>query len=59
VLDALDQIGEVSQQLVVRLDGTNAEEGRQMLADANHPNIAPAEKMLEAAEKVVDLAKQA
>jgi succinyl-CoA synthetase beta subunit len=42
--------------IVVRLDGTNAEEGRRILRDAGHPRIVPAETMLEAAKKAVDLA---
>jgi succinyl-CoA synthetase beta subunit len=42
---------------VVRLDGTNDVEGRQLLADANLPNVATAATMNEAAEKVVALAK--
>ena len=58
VLGALDQIGELTQKLVVRLDGTNADEGRQILADAAHPNIQTASKMVEAAEKAVALAKE-
>ncbi len=41
---------------VVRLDGTNDVEGRQLLADANLPNVATAATMNEAAEKVVALA---
>jgi succinyl-CoA synthetase beta subunit len=58
VLAALEKIGDVSQKLVVRLDGTNAEQGRQILADANNPNIETASKMVEAAEKAVALAGQ-
>lgn len=42
---------------VVRLDGTNDVEGRQILADANLPNVHPAKTMDEAAAKVVELAK--
>jgi succinyl-CoA synthetase beta subunit len=42
---------------VVRLDGTNDKEGRQLLAEANLPNVHMATTMLEAAEKVVGLAK--
>jgi acyl-CoA synthetase (NDP forming) len=57
VLGALDQLGDVEQQLVVRLDGTNAEEGRRILAEANHPKLQSAEKMIEAAEKAVALAE--
>jgi len=41
---------------VVRLDGTNDEEGRQILADANLPNVHVEETMLGAAAKVVELA---
>jgi succinyl-CoA synthetase beta subunit len=57
VLGALDVIGDLTQNLVVRLDGTNAEEGRRLLAEANHPRIQTASKMVEAAEKAVALAK--
>ena len=58
VLGAMDQLGDIPQKLVVRLDGTNAEEGRNLLAEANNPNIETASKMVEAAEKAVALAKQ-
>jgi succinyl-CoA synthetase beta subunit len=43
---------------VVRLDGTNDAEGRQILADADLPNVYTAATMDEAAQKVVELAKQ-
>jgi succinyl-CoA synthetase beta subunit len=59
VLGALDQLGDVEQQLVVRLDGTNAEEGRRILAEADHPKLVSAEKMIEAAEKAVELVGKA
>jgi succinyl-CoA synthetase beta subunit len=42
---------------VVRLDGTNDELGRKMLADADLPNVYPESTMLGAAKKVVELAK--
>jgi succinyl-CoA synthetase beta subunit len=42
---------------VVRLDGTNDKEGRALLAEASLPNVHTATTMLEAAEKVVELAK--
>jgi succinyl-CoA synthetase beta subunit len=42
--------------LVVRLDGTNADEGRAILAAAGHPAIVSASTMLEAAQKAADLA---
>ncbi|CAN5890093.1 ADP-forming succinate--CoA ligase subunit beta [soil metagenome] len=58
VLGALEVIGDLEQRIVVRLDGTNAEDGRRILAGANHPKLATAEKMLDGAEKVVELASQ-
>ena len=56
VLGAMDQLGDIPQKLVVRLDGTNADEGRRILSEANNPNIETASKMVEAAEKAVALA---
>jgi succinyl-CoA synthetase beta subunit len=41
---------------VVRLDGTNDEEGRRIVAEANLPNVFTASTMNEAAQKVVELA---
>jgi succinyl-CoA synthetase beta subunit len=43
-------------RIVVRLDGTNAEQGRKILADAADPRITPAATMLEAAAKAVEFA---
>src|SRR3954451_6891841 len=43
---------------VVRLDGTNDVEGRRILAEAELPGVHTASTMDEAAEKVVELAKQ-
>ena len=42
---------------VVRLDGTNDEEGRRILAEAQLPNVHTAATMNEAAERVVELAR--
>ena len=42
---------------VVRLDGTNGEEGRALLAQAALPNVHAAATMDEAAERVVELAR--
>src|SRR5919198_3084745 len=55
LIEAFDQI-KPSVPFVVRLDGTNDKEGRELLADANLPNVHMATTMLEAAEKVVELA---
>jgi succinyl-CoA synthetase beta subunit len=42
---------------VVRLDGTNDKEGRQLLAEANLPNVYSESTMDGAAQKVVELAR--
>ena len=42
---------------VVRLDGTNDEEGRRLLADANLPNVHSEDTMDGAAQRVVELAR--
>jgi succinyl-CoA synthetase beta subunit len=55
IIDALNRL-EMKIPLVVRLDGTNAEQGRKMLADAPHPMLNTAETMLEAAQRAVALA---
>ena len=59
VLAALEQLGEFPQQLIVRLDGTNAEEGRRILEEAAHPSIIPAPTMQEAAALAVAAARSA
>ena len=42
--------------LVVRLDGTNSEEGLKILAEADLPNLHQEKTMLDAARRVVELA---
>jgi succinyl-CoA synthetase beta subunit len=56
ILEALDRI-EIKVPIVVRLDGTNAEEGRRILADAAPPNLYVEPTMLDAAKRAVELAK--
>jgi succinyl-CoA synthetase beta subunit len=57
ILDALDRLGgKVKVPLVVRLDGTNAEEGRALLAGSPSDKVVPAATMLDAARKAVELA---
>jgi succinyl-CoA synthetase beta subunit len=57
ILDALERLGDkVKVPLVVRLDGTNAEEGRRLLAESPSDKVVPAATMLEAAAKAVELA---
>jgi succinyl-CoA synthetase beta subunit len=55
ILEALDRMT-IDLPIVVRLDGTNAAEGRAMLAEAAPPNLYVEETMLSAAERVVELA---
>jgi succinyl-CoA synthetase beta subunit len=56
ILAALDRMT-IAQPIVVRLDGTNAEEGRKILADAAPANLYPEPTMLDAARKAVELSK--
>ncbi len=58
VLGAMDVLGDIDHRLVVRLDGTNAEEGRRILQEADHPNVVPAGTMQEAAEQAVQFAAE-
>ncbi len=55
IIEALERVTP-TVQIVVRLDGTNAAEGRAILEKASHPRIVPAATMLEAAKKASDLA---
>jgi succinyl-CoA synthetase beta subunit len=55
ILAALAQM-DIELPIVVRLDGTNAEEGRRMLVEAAPANLYVEETMLSAAEKVVSVA---
>jgi succinyl-CoA synthetase beta subunit len=55
LIEAFRQINP-SVPFVVRLDGTNGEEGRALLSEANLPNVHTESTMDGAAEKVVELA---
>ncbi len=55
ILTALEQM-RIELPIVVRLDGTNADEGRRLLADAAPPNLQVEPTMLEAAQRAVELA---
>jgi succinyl-CoA synthetase beta subunit len=55
ILQALERI-ELPHPIVVRLDGTNAEEGRRILAEAAPPNLDVEPTMLDAAKRAVELA---
>jgi len=50
---------DVKVPFVVRLDGTNDEEGRRILAEANLPNVTVEKTMDGAAARVVELARSA
>jgi succinyl-CoA synthetase beta subunit len=56
VIEATRRLGDFPQKLVVRLDGTNAEEGRRILEEAALPNVVSAATMQEAAAEAVRLA---
>ena len=55
IVEALDGL-ELPWPIVVRLDGTNAVEGREILRSVVSESVIPAETMREAAEKAVELA---
>ncbi len=54
----IEAFGQVQPQVpfVVRLDGTNDEEGRRLLGEAQLPNLQVESTMLEAAQRIVELA---
>ena len=56
ILEALERL-QLETPIVVRLDGTNAEEGRSILAEAAPPNLHVEPTMLDAARKAVELAR--
>jgi succinyl-CoA synthetase beta subunit len=55
ILQALDQMT-IEDPIVVRLDGTNAEEGRELLREAASANLHVEPTMLDAAKRAVELA---
>jgi succinyl-CoA synthetase beta subunit len=55
ILQALEQL-QLEQPIVVRLDGTNAEEGRRLLQEASPDNLHVEPTMLDAARRAVELA---
>ncbi len=50
---------DISVPFVVRLDGTNDEEGRKLLTDADLPDVHVEKTMLDAASRAVELAGEA
>ena len=55
LIEAFSRV-DVKVPFVVRLDGTNDEEGRRLLAEADLPNVNVEQTMLGAAARVVELA---
>jgi succinyl-CoA synthetase beta subunit len=55
IIEASQRV-EIGVPLVVRLDGTNSEEGLALLADGDLPDLHVEKTMLGAAERVVELA---
>jgi succinyl-CoA synthetase beta subunit len=57
IVSALGLLGdEATKPLVVRLDGNNVEEGRRILAEANHPLVTLVDTMDGAARRAAELA---
>lgn len=57
IVAALAELGDkATKPLVVRLDGNNVEEGRRILAEANHPLVQLVDTMDGAAAKAAELA---
>ena len=57
IVAALELLGdEATKPLVVRLDGNNVEEGRRILAEANHPLVTVVDTMDGAARRAAELA---
>nr|WP_245325342.1 ADP-forming succinate--CoA ligase subunit beta [Microbacterium amylolyticum] len=57
IVKALEILGDAATKpLVVRLDGNQVEEGRAILAQANHPLVTSASGMDEGADKAAELA---
>jgi succinyl-CoA synthetase beta subunit len=54
ILQALGQMG-IELPIVVRLDGTNAEEGRKLLTEAAPSNLHVEATMLDGARRAVEL----
>jgi succinyl-CoA synthetase beta subunit len=55
IVSALERV-EISSPIVIRLDGTNAEEGREILAGVLSDRVISAPTMLDAARRAVELA---
>ena len=60
IVGALEEMGEAATRpLVVRLDGSNVDEGRRILAEYDHPSLTLVSDMDEAADRAAELAATA
>jgi succinyl-CoA synthetase beta subunit len=60
IVTALEILGDTATKpLVVRLDGNNVVEGRQILTDANHPLVTVVDTMDGGADRAAELAAAA
>ncbi len=57
LVSALEQSESLNLPIVVRLEGTNVEEGRRILAENTPENVYTEETMLDAAKKAVELTR--
>jgi succinyl-CoA synthetase beta subunit len=55
IVQALERV-EIRSPIVIRLDGTNADEGRAILADHESERLVSQPTMIDAARKAVELA---
>ena len=58
IIEALNRV-DIDAPIIIRLDGTNADEGRQILQPALNDKLMMEPTMLDAAKKAVELAKGA
>ena len=59
IVQALQMLGdEANKPLVVRLDGNNVDEGRRILAEADHPLVTMVDTMDGAADRAAELASK-
>ena len=60
IVNALKILGDsATKPLIVRLDGNNVDEGRRILAEANHPLVIEIDTMDGAADKAAEMAASA
>ena len=58
IVEAMGRV-DISSPIVIRLDGTNADEGRRILADHGSDGLESVPTMIEAARRATELAREA